>query len=163
MITQKELKEMLHYNLETGIFTWANKRASWINIGDVAGHLTVTGYITIRVIYKSYLAHRLAWLYVHGEWPENLIDHINNNRSDNRICNLRKATKTENNRNTLRGLKNKSGVKSVFWKENAKKWQVQMKINGIQKHFGYFKDIEFAELVAQEIRSKYHGEFARDK
>jgi hypothetical protein len=80
--------------------------------------LTITGYITIRVIYKSYLAHRLAWLYVHGEWPENLIDHINNNRSDNRICNLRKATKTENNRNTLRGSKNKSGVKSVFWKEN---------------------------------------------
>lgn len=163
MITQEELKKLLHYDEKTGIFTWAHKRASWLNIGDVAGHLNITGYITIRANYKSYLAHRLAWLYVYGKFPEKFIDHINNNRSDNRIKNLREATKEENSRNTLKSKKNTSGAKSVFWKKHAKKWQVQMKINGIQKHFGYFDNLEFAELVAQEVRAKYYGQFARDE
>jgi hypothetical protein len=152
MITQSELQYKLHYNQDTGIFTW-------IKSGKVAG-FTRSGYIIIGINQKEYRAHRLAWLYVHGKMPNKFIDHINSIKSDNRFSNLREATKSENAMNVKLSPKNKSGYKGVSWNKEKCKWKVALKLNGKQKHFGYFNDLEFASLVAKEAIDKYHKEFA---
>ena len=118
------------------------------------------GYITIEINNKPYKAHRLAWLYVNGEMPTNLIDHIDNNRSNNKISNLREATRQENSENYKTPKTNKSGVKNVSWYKNLNKWVVSISIKKTKKTIGYFDDIELAELVAIEARNKYRLEFA---
>jgi hypothetical protein len=152
MITQSELKYKLYYNQDTGIFTW-------IKTGKIAG-FTRNGYIIICINQKEYRAHRLAWLYVYGKMPIKFIDHINLNKSDNKISNLREATKSENAMNVKLSSKNKSGYKGVSWNKEKNKWKVALKLNGKQKHFGYFNDLEFASLIAKEAIDKYHKEFA---
>ena len=123
MITQKELKELLHYDPGTGVFVWKNIiTANQKKNGDVAGGYDDKGYIKIRINYKHYLAHRLAWLYVYGEWPSKHLDHINRNPSDNRISNLREATHLENNKNASKRKDNTSGYKGVNWHARNKKW-----------------------------------------
>ena len=87
MITQSKLKELVNYDQDTGIFTWKKRTSNRIKIGDIIGNLHNCGYIEMGVNGKRYLAHRLAWLYVYGYMPK-LIDHINTNKQDNRICNL---------------------------------------------------------------------------
>ena len=158
MITQFELKTVLDYNQDTGVFTWKVNKSKRTKAGDVAGWKD-NGYVNISINGKSYKAHRLAWLYIYGQFPENLIDHINSNRSDNRICNLRKATYLENSQNYKTPKTNTSGIKNVSWYKNLKKWVVTIGVNGKKKTIGYFEDLEFAELVAIEAREKYHKEF----
>lgn len=97
MVTQDELKERLTYDPETGVFTW--KKARKGNTGRTAGTHDRDGYIVIHLYQRQYRAHRLAWLYVYGEWPRNQIDHINGIRDDNRILNLRDVTPRENSQN----------------------------------------------------------------
>ena len=99
MITQKELKELLQYNENTGIFTWKINKAKQIQIGSVAGYLHHTGYIFIKINNKNYLAHRLAWLFIYGKIPK-MIDHINRQRNDNRINNLRETNYKDNRLNS---------------------------------------------------------------
>ena len=154
MITQSELKELLNYNQDTGIFTW-------IKTGKVAGGYLTSGYKRIGVKNKSYLYHRLAWLYVYGKFTKDTIDHINGNKSDNRINNLREATFVENKQNSKKSTKNTSGSKNVVWNKNCKKWQVQIWLNRKSKYIGLFDNFEFASFVADEVRDKYHKEFAR--
>lgn len=159
MVTQEFLKSVLNYDKDTGIFTWAVNKSKRCNIGDVAGHKD-NGYIRIEINNKAYRAHRLAWLYVYGEMPKLHIDHINSNRSDNRVSNLREATYQENSKNYSTPKTNTSGVKNVSWYKKLNKWVVSLGVNGKKKTIGYFDDIEFAELVAIEARNKYHMEFA---
>lgn len=162
MITQNELKEVLNYDEYTGIFTWKKvKKYSNKSVGDVAGGLSL-GYVVIKVGGKLYKAHRLAWLYVYGNFPEQQIDHINGNEQDNRLCNLREANQSQNNYNRKLQKNNTSGVKGVVFNKMCKKWQVQLKINKELKWFGLFEDFELAALVANEARNKYHKEFLRD-
>ncbi|MGY8831687.1 MAG: HNH endonuclease signature motif containing protein, partial [Pseudomonadales bacterium] len=98
MLTIERLKEVLDYSPETGHFTWRiNKRRA--RTGDIAGSVVAHGYILIRVDQTRQLAHRLAWFYVHGRWPDKNIDHINGQTADNRIANLRQATCAENLKN----------------------------------------------------------------
>ena len=94
-----------------------------------------------------------------GYLPEE-IDHINNTPTDNRIENLREATRMQNCHNKKITTKNKTGSKNVFWVKDRKKWRVTMRVNGKVKSFGYFYDLELADLVSQEIRNKYHNQFA---
>jgi citrate synthase len=94
MITQKYLKSILYYSENTGNFIWRVRKSNRTNIGDVAGKLSFCGYVVIKIDGKEYKAHRLAWLYVHGNHPENQIDHANRNREDNRIKNIREATQS---------------------------------------------------------------------
>lgn len=159
MITQEYLKSILDYNQNTGIFTWKVNKSKRSNIGNVAGWLD-GGYTKIEIDNKPYKAHRLAWLYVYGEMPKHLIDHINNDRSNNKISNLREATYQENNENYKTPKTNKSGVKNVSWYKQLNKWVVSISIKGVKKTIGYFDDLEFAELVAIEARNKYRMEFA---
>ena len=120
MPTQEELKSLLNYDDKTGIFTW-RKSSGPVKSGSVAGYVNEKGYILIGIKGKSYRAHRLAWLYVTGEHPVNVIDHINGVRDDNRLSNLRSCTQKENINNPLARKKSsltqpigKSGVRGVM-------------------------------------------------
>jgi hypothetical protein len=99
MITQLELKELLDYNQDTGIFVWKINRNGGAKARDIAGSIHHEGYIRIQINKKIYAGHRLAWLYVYGSFPKLKIDHIDGNPSNNKICNLRLASDVENARN----------------------------------------------------------------
>ena len=162
MINQKELKEILDYNSESGIFLWKNiVKPARKKVGDIAGGLCL-GYVVIGINGKIYRAHRLAWLYIYGAWPNDQIDHINGVKNDNRLCNLRECNQSENNYNRKMPKNNTSGVKGVVFNKPRKKWQVQLKINKQIKWFGLFEDFDLAALVADEARAKYHKEFLKN-
>lgn len=153
MITQEYLKSVLEYDPTTGVF-------KSIKTGKKLGYIDA-GYERIEIKRKAYYTHRLAWLYMYGEFPELDIDHINCNKLDNRICNLRVATCIENLRNTGKNKRNTSGAKNVYFHKPTLKWQVRVNVGGRSKHLGLYDDFELADLVATEARNKYHGEFAR--
>jgi len=162
MINQKELKYLLNYNAETGLFTWLQRMANGkIKPGDIAG-ANRNGYIDITINRKIYGAHRLAWLYVYGELPTDYIDHQNGNPSDNRIENLRISTNQQNQWNQKISKNNTSGVKGVCWNKALKKYSARISIEGKRKFLGLFESLEFAELVVNEARNKYHGNFSRN-
>lgn len=160
-MTREELTLRLDYDPDTGIFTQRTLAPQVNNtkVGGVAGCLNPKGYRTIKVAGKGYRAHRLAWLWSTGSFPPSdmVIDHINGDRDDNRLCNLRLATHAENRLNS----KPRKGVKGVHWAEDRKKWRVIVNIGGKNRYFGQYEDFELAELVAREVREKYHGEFVR--
>ena len=140
MITQERLKELLHYEEATGVFTWKVDKAGK-KAGDIAGHVCKRdGYRLIGLDMKLYFAHRLAWLYTHGVWPKQQLDHINRVRHDNRIANLRQATNAQNCQNTSLRRDNTSGVKGVHWYARRNKWQVYINKNGKRSFLGYFSD-----------------------
>ena len=155
MITQKELKELLHYTPETGVFTRIKATQS-IRVGDVAGTIMQIGYVMLRVKGNKYLAHRLAWLYMYGYFPSNQIDHRNHIRDDNRIVNLREVTCAENHRNRSKSKFNLSGVTGVRWRKQNSKWLASVKVNGKQKHLGYFDD-KFEAICARKSANNKYG------
>ena len=159
MLTQAELKSKLHYNPETGIFTWLETSSLKMRHGDVAGHKNEKGYIVITINGKIYRAHRLAWIYM-NETLSCCIDHINTIKDDNRISNLRLATLNQNSFNKKLSKNNTSGVKGVSWNKLTKKWTARIKINNKQITVGAFSDIELAKKVIMEARIKYHGDYA---
>lgn len=169
-LTQKNLKEKLYYNESTGIFTWLeqpvdnfkslrlrdNWNARWA--GKTAGSINALGYAMIGIDYKDCLAHRLAWLYIYGTFPENLIDHVNGNRSDNRICNLRLATKSENAQNMKRAnTNNKIGLLGVTFSKFAGKYVAQIMINRKKRHLGYFVNKDDAHNAYLEAKREIHS------
>ena len=111
---------------------------------------------------KNYLNHRIIFVMFNGYLPE-FLDHIDGNSLNNKIENLREATQQQNCINRKHHSNSKSPYKNVYWNKAAKKWQVYCRIDGHLKYFGIFEDLELADLVAQEARAKYHGEFARFK
>ena len=163
MLTQERLKELLHYDLDTGLFTWINSTNRSIKIKSVAGGKTSKGYTQIRADKKLYLAHRLAWLYVYGDFPENFLDHVNEKPSDNRISNLRLATHQENGHNKSTPHKNNtSGFLGVIWQKPNKKWLAQIRINGKRKHLGLFNTSEDASEAYKTAKRELHP-FWREK
>ena len=154
MLTQKRLKEALIYNGDTGIFTNRIRRIMSIE-GTVVGSNTNNGYIAIHFDGKRYLAHRLAWLYIYGYFPENNIDHINRNKKDNRISNLREVSQQCNIRNSKLRKTNKSGVTGVCWYKNAGKWLAHIKINNKAVHLGRFDDKKDAVRARWDAEKKY--------
>ncbi len=164
MLTQEYLKTILNYDPLTGIFTWIKSdRGGWV--GKQAGFIhdpdkKTGGYVVIGIQGKSYRAHRLAWLYMMGSFPETGIDHINLIRHDNRFFNLRECTQAGNTANIMAPVTNTSGVKGVTWNKARKKWTAQITSEGIRYYLGIFSDKEDAIKAIQEARIKYHGEFA---
>ncbi|MDT8883122.1 HNH endonuclease [Klebsiella aerogenes] len=160
MISQRELKQYLKYNPDTGVFYWLKNMNSRTKSGDVAGcTCKINGYIRIRINGHLYPAHRLAFVYMEGRCPD-MVDHVNRDRKDNRWVNLREFSLHQNNLNTSIKSNNVSGVPGVNWAPANRKWRVTMTLNGIQHSFGYHRDFEFAALVAQDARAKYFGEFS---
>lgn len=160
MVTQDELKEILDYDPETGIFRWKSPRQK-IKVGDVAGTLNHNGYRFIKINGKLYLEHRLAWLYVYGEWPKDMIDHVNGTRDDNRIENLREATRSENKWNQTKPITNTSGYKGACWHKASQKWDARIAINNKRKHLGLFDSPEEAYEAYCKAAKELHGEFAK--
>lgn len=129
--------------------------------GKKAGNMHKLGYMRIWINGKSYYSHRLIFIMFYGFEPK-YIDHIDGNPKNNKIENLREAKHQENMWNRKIPTTNKSGYKNVSWHKTAKKWSVCLTVNGKQKYFGTFEDLELAGLVAQEARNKYFGRFAMD-
>jgi HNH endonuclease len=152
MLTQEKLKEVLCYAPDTGIFTWKiNTCRSQTKIGDSAGSRS-NGYLEICINQRRYKAHRLAWLYTHGYFPENQIDHIDRNPANNSIKNLREVSQVCNNRNTGNPKRNTSGVKGVWFCKVTKKWAAEIKILGKKIFLGRHKD--FAEAVCHRLAAE---------
>lgn len=162
-LTHTRLKEVIKYDPETGVFTWLKREHRKDLIGCDAGSVSGTGYRTIRVDGVLYQAHRIAFLYMTGQFPSHDIDHINRDRSDNRWENLRPATRSQNCFNKAMISTNTSGVKGVYWHKKNKKWTVYVQINQKYTYLGIYEDIELAELIANEARVKYYGDFIKSK
>jgi len=146
MITQRYLKSILDYNPTTGDFYWQKDYSK-------AGNTNKNGYITICFDCKLYLAHRLAWLFVYGYLPENCIDHINRNKSDNSINNLRETSIQCNMRNSKGIYKNnKSGVRGVSWFKKTKEWYAHIKVNNKSIYLGSSRD--FTEAVCHRLAAE---------
>lgn len=155
--TQARLKELLHYEPATGAFTWRETRSPRAVEGGPAGSKHVTGYIYLIVEGRSHKAHRLAWFYVHGEWPEE-IDHINRVRDDNRLENLRAATECENRQNVSQFITNRSGFKGVG--QHNGRWRARISVERRSIWLGHFPTAEAAYEAYRTAAHKYHGEFA---
>lgn len=156
-ITQAELKENLHYNPETGVFTRKIANARRVKVGDVAGCSRYDGYVTICINSKPYFAHRLAWLYMTGADPREVIDHINGNPADNRFCNLREANNQQNIHNQTKPPKNNTtGYLGVSFSKRDSKYIAHIKINGKAKHIGCYFTPELAYQAYLEAKRKHH-------
>ena len=152
MLTQGRLKELVSYDPVTGSFAWLNCMGGRAQKGSVAGTLKNTGYVCIRVDQTNYQAHRLVWLYVYGCFPPDEIDHINHNKADNRLENLRATDRSENSRNQRLGSKNTSGVCGVSWFERDSCWRAFIKVRRKYIHLGLFK--LFEDAVAARIQAE---------
>lgn len=159
MITQNRLKEVLHYNQYTGIFTWRVNRTGGVKAGDEAGGVGYSGYRRIKVDGRAYRSNRLAFLYMTGSIPK-ISDHIDRNKTNNRWNNLRPCTNAQNRMNAWVQSNNTSGYKGVCWNKAASKWQAQIMINQKTIYLGLFdcKHHAFCEYVLAS--RKYFREFS---
>lgn len=157
-MNQKHLKSILDYNPETGVFKWKEKCGGAFSEKDAGWN--DNGYIRIMIKSKAYLAHRLAWLYVYGTWPEKFLDHINNNPSDNRIVNLREVTNAQNSFNQKRSVGNTSGYKGVSFHKHRQKFQANIKKNYIQYYLGLFDTAKEAHEAYCRKAKELYREFA---
>lgn len=161
LISREELLRLLDYNQECGNFHWKVSHPG-IPAGSLAGCVDKhSGYIKIGICGVQYSAHRLAWLYVNDRWPINQIDHINGNKADNRIGNLREVTNGQNQQNGSLRKTNSSGHKGVSWDKNTSKWIAYICCDNKQYNLGYYLTI--AEAVAARTAGEkiLHGEYAR--
>ena len=144
-LTAERARELLDYDGDTGVLTWKTYRCGLAQAGFTAGTINCFGYRKIVIDRKQYLAHRLAWLISHGDWPEHEIDHINGERDDNRLCNLRDIPRHHNQQNQTKpqASNKKSQYLGVCWLESRKKWQASIWAKGKTKFLGHY-DCEHA-------------------
>lgn len=160
-ISQKYLKSILKYDPITGIFIWVSKIAKNILIGDRAGSYQSDGYIQIKIKRKRYLAHRLAFLYMTGDWPAKLTDHRNRIKDDNRWLNLRQSTRSQNCINSKKRKNSKtSKFKGVSISQDSNKWRACIKKDHKNYHLGYFTIELNAARAYNEKAIELFGEFA---
>lgn len=155
-LTLERLKELFHYEPETGLFTRI-KQVSNSKAGFVMRHRNTGGHVQFAIDKKLYQAHRLAWFYVYGSLPVGFIDHINGVRHDNRISNLREASHSINAQN-IRSHRsdNKEKLLGVCWKEANKKYVAQIQVNGRVKHLGLFESANEAHQVYLAAKRQHH-------
>jgi len=157
MITQARLKELLRYEPETGEFFWRVARNNFTKIGSRAGNADSKQYWRTRMDGKAYLNHRLAWLYVHGRFPDKHLDHIDRDPANNCITNLREATRSQNKVNSIAYKNNCSGFKGVY--PSKQRWQAQIRYNKKLIHIGSFDTVEKAHTAYCKAAKELHGEF----
>jgi len=162
MITQAELKQILHYEPITGKFTWLARVANCIHIGDEAGSVfkksTTLSYLHIQIDKKVCKAHRLAWLYMTGNYPQHGVLHDDGDGLNNRWTNLSDNTQAENALNRKLNSNNESGQSGVMWRERDQRWIAQINIDGKQTHLGQFKEKVDAITARKqaELNHNYH-------
>lgn len=155
-LTQSRLKELLHYNPDTGAFTWISKSHAYSNdcIGNEAGWYR-GGYLYIGIDNKQPAAHLLAWLYMTGAMPEDQVDHQNHKKDDNRWSNIRAATNKINGRNLPFPARNTSGFVGVTWRKSDKTWQAAIKVDGKSIYLGRFDKKKDAIDAREKANLKY--------
>jgi len=174
VVTPDELRQLLSYDPDSGKLFWKSQPASCFKNEGAAKAWNsrfsgkeafksphICGYLAGCIRYKKYLAHRVGWAIYHGQWPAEQIDHINGDKKDNRIANLREATRSENAHNVKRTCRNISGFKGVSFDTNRQKWISSILCDGKQRHVGRFDTAEAAYAAYCKAALKYHGEFAR--
>lgn len=152
-LTVEEVRRLLNYDPDTGVFTWLRPTSTRTRAGQKAGRIN-NGYVSIRIHGREYGAHRLAWFYVYGVWPENDIDHINRNRSDNRIVNLRAATRAQNLQNIR--------YHGAYWYAARRVWRVSIRVDGKRIWVGDYDDHADAVVARQNAVLKYHSHRPKD-
>jgi len=157
MLSRSRLHELLSYAPDVGVFEWKSS-GKGRKSNSTAG-CNSHGYTVIRIDGVSYLAHRLAWLYVNGEFPSDDIDHINGKKSDNRIANLRVANPSQNLFNTPKKISNQSGFKGVYKCKNSDRWRAEIKVNKTKYSLGSFKTAQEAGKVYDDFARIHHGDF----
>jgi hypothetical protein len=165
-LTADQLRAVLDYDPATGVFTWKWREnfPEWLNIrraGKVACSEVSNGYVRIDINTRHYLAHRLAWLYVHGHWPTQQIDHINEDRSDNRIVNLREASHSQNNVRSKGMSNSSSGVVGIYRTKNGERWVAHVGHGQGKLYLGTFATIAEAKIARDKAARRLHGAFAR--
>ncbi len=161
MIDVEKLHKLLRLDQETGFLYWRGSPSPVIVAGGLAGNTDREGYRIIRINRKAYKAHRIIFAMTHGHWPVLQIDHINGKTGDNRPCNLREVTASQNQINTSIRPWNKSGYRGVSWSKQNGRWKVSLRLCGKEIYCGYYDDLELAALVASEAIRVNFGEFAR--
>lgn len=159
MLSHDELTKILRYDAETGKFFWLESLSNRVKIGTEAGFSNGHGYLMIGIKGKKYSAHRLAWLYVYGSMPKKFIDHINRNKSDNRIENLRECDKRQNAGNCKLYSTNSTGHRGIYWIERIKKFEAAITIDNKKRSLGYFAEIKDAIAKYDEVAIAHFGEF----
>lgn len=179
--TPEELRQLLRYEPETGKLYWKERPASMFKTSDrrgpewaanmwnarYAGKEAFTaretqGYLCGGINRKVYKAHRVAWAIHHGSWPSEFIDHINMLRDDNRLENLREATRSENSMNRGRQVNSTSGHKGVYWHKTSKKWMARARLHGKSYYLGFFDEKQDAIDAYRRHIHQIHGDYARE-
>ena len=155
-IEHDKLVSEVFYDPAEGVFVPRRKRRGRPPNRPHLGDINYDGYIRITVLGRRYYAHRLAWFYVHGEWPAEQMDHINGDRSDNRIANLREATQSGNGQNKKMQRNNTSGCIGVTWSKRRKKWLAKIGVAGKVSYLGYFDIFDDAVAARKEAKLALH-------
>ena len=153
-LTLAYLKSILHYDPETGIMTRIAKTSNRVKVGSPVTTKNNHGYNTMCILSQRHQVHRLAWFYMTGKHPECEIDHRNRVRHDNRWCNLREASRSEQSQNLSRRSDNTSGIHGVHWNKARNKWQVYIELDGKRKRFASCGDFFEACCVRKSAENK---------
>jgi HNH endonuclease len=159
-LTHERLLELLSYDPETGLFRWLVARGGTAKAGSIAGSPTMNGYVNISIDGRLYRAHRLAFLYMLGRWPDPEADHRDLNRANNRWTNLREATSAQNQANVSAHRDNKLGIKGVV-QQSSGKYRAQINVGGRQIYLGTWDRSEIASFFYEAAALAFFGEFAR--
>jgi hypothetical protein len=162
ILTQGYLNSILKYEPHTGKFFWRIDKGR-VAAGDKAGTKSRRGYVDIKIDGRSYLAHRLAWLYMTGDFPIREIDHINGNPSNNRWANLREGTHSEVTRPHKTYKTNISGYSGVHWREDAGKYRVRITVDNRRISLGHYSDLQEAYRARAKAEKEHFGKFRRVK
>jgi hypothetical protein len=168
-VTPEIVRELVDYDPDTGALTWRYRERKWFkNQNSFTGWnnryvgkpalvaVQSDGYLCGTIFKQSLLAHRVAYAHYFGKWPERFIDHINGIRTDNRISNIRAATRTENNQNKAIARNNSSGCSGVYWNKKIEKWVSAIRVNKKHHHLGCFADKSEA-ISARKKAEREHG------
>lgn len=155
-MTQNELKQLLHYEPSTGIFTWLQSKGK-VKAGTIVGSKQKYGHLAVKINGKNYYLHRLAWLYVYGKFPDYMIDHINGIANDNKIDNLRDVSNKVNQHNQKNAhINSNSGLLGASWNTKNKAWKAQIKHNGQVIYIGLYKTAELAHNAYINVKKELH-------
>jgi hypothetical protein len=157
VIDQETVRKLFHYDAESGILLWRYGNGKNVKPWQQAKSLNGQGYCTVKVNGTNYRVHRLIWLYVYGDFPKEDIDHKNRIRNDNRLCNLRAVSRTDNCQNISLPNHNKSGHIGVSWFDLRKTWTVYVKVNKKNKWLGYYKNLDDAIAARKAGEKQYYN------
>ena len=160
-LTAERIRELFDYDKESGVLTRSITTGSKSQAGDVVGWENSRGYLNVSIDRKKYKLHRVIWVHVYGYWPDATIDHINMVKTDNRLENLRLATKQENSWNIGKHKRNASGYKGVQLRKDANRWQATIGVGRKNKYLGLFATPELAYQAYCKAALEMRGEFAR--